>query len=307
MDSNERPLVSVVLPTYNRARTLARAVRSVLNQGYQNLELIVVDDGSIDETPAIMATFADPRVRYLKLEKNEGASSARNHGLKAATGAYIAFQDSDDEWLSDKLERQVEVALASGGRDVSVFHIKVLYGRDEARNFGVGRVCCVPQITQPEASRDYVKMTHLQNLMSPQTLMFSRSVLEKVGYFDTLLVNSVDWDFSLRLVRHTKVLFIEEPLVICYIQDDSISTLRRNMVRSQLRILLKLNRQDDVDPRTLSHHFGRIGTSIGRLGKPRLAGRLLRRAISLHPRKPMNWIRLAANAGKGALKGASRS
>ncbi len=304
---DNRPLVSVVLPTYNRARTLGRAIRSVLNQGYDNLELLVVDDGSVDNTAEVMAGFTDPRVRYLPLDRNQGASAARNHGLKAATGDYIAFQDSDDEWLSDKLERQVEVAQASGERDVSVFHIKVLYGRDEARVFGTGRVCCVPQIDGPEGSRDYVRMTHLQNLMSPQTLMFSRSALDHVGYFDTLLVNSVDWDFSLRLVRHTQVRFIAEPLVICYIQDDSISTLRKNMVRSQLRILLKLNRQDDVDPRTLAHHFGRIGTSIGRLGKPRLADRLLRRAIRLHPGRPMNWVRFAANLGQSLLPRSARA
>jgi glycosyltransferase involved in cell wall biosynthesis len=291
----DTPLISVVVPTYNRARTLPRALLSVLNQGYRNLELIVVDDGSKDDTDAVMATFTDPRIRYVKMERNQGASAARNHGLRLAQGDFIAFQDSDDEWLAGKLERQVEAALRAGTADVAVFHIKVVYGRDENRVYGIGRVCCVPEISEPESKRDYIELTHRRNLMSPQTLMFSRSALEKIGPFDTLLKNSVDWDFSLRLVQHVKVIFIEEPLVFTHIQDDSISILKRNMVRSQLRIILKMQRRGNVDPVVLGAHFARIGLGIGRLGKPRLASRLLRRSIQLAPLGGGNWARLAWN------------
>jgi len=299
METTAAPLVSVVLPTYNRAQTLARAIRSVLNQGHQNLEVIVVDDGSRDNTAEVMATFDDPRVRYARLERNQGASAARNHGLSLARGDYIAFQDSDDEWLLDKLERQVAAAQEAGTPDVAVFHVKVVYGRDENRVYGPGRVCCVPRLSEAEHERDFVKITHRQNLMSPQTLMFSRSVLEKIGPFDHLLKNSVDWDFSLRLVRHAKVVFIDYPLVMTYIQDDSISILKRNMVRSQLRIILKLKRQGDVDPGVMADHFARIGLGLSRLGKTRSAGRLLRHSVQLAPMRAGNWARLFANLARG--------
>ena len=305
----DAPLISVILPTYNRGGgTLARSVRSVLNQGYVNLELLVVDDGSTDNTAEVMAAFEDPRVRYVKMDRNQGASAARNHGLNLVRGEYIAFQDSDDEWLADKLELQVAAALASGEPDVAVFHMKIVYGRDDARQYGRGRVCCVPRLGEGEGERDFVKLTHRENLMSPQTLLFSRSVLDKVGRFDRLLVNSVDWDFSLRLVRHAKVIFIEEPLVMTYIQDDSISLILRTRVRSQLRIILKLNRQADVDPLVLSEHFGRLGMVIGKFGKPRLAARLLRRSVALAPRRLTGWSRLAANAVRGlAPRSAARA
>ena len=124
---------------------------------------------------------------------------------------YSAEDVASRQWLADKLELQVAAAAAAGTPDVAVFHVKVVYGRDEARVYGPGRICCVPRLPDTEQDRDFVKITHRENLMSPQTLMFSRSVLEKVGLFDRLLVNSVDWDFSLRLVRHAKVIFIEDP------------------------------------------------------------------------------------------------
>ncbi len=102
--------VSVVLPTYNRVRTLERAVHSVLAQSFTDLELIVVDDGSRDNTHELMTRLADSdrRVRYIQHPANLGQSRARNTGISSAAGKFIAFQDSDDEWLPAKLGRQVE-------------------------------------------------------------------------------------------------------------------------------------------------------------------------------------------------------
>ncbi|MGB3624622.1 MAG: glycosyltransferase family 2 protein, partial [Henriciella sp.] len=100
-------LVSVVIPTYNRARTLRRAVESVLRQSYTNLELIVVDDASTDDTKAVLSSINDPRMRVITYEFNRGCAAARNIGARDARGEYLAFQDSDDEWLADKLSKQV--------------------------------------------------------------------------------------------------------------------------------------------------------------------------------------------------------
>lgn len=288
-------LVSVVLPTYNRARTLARAIRSVLGQTYQNLELIVVDDGSTDETSQVVARFDDPRLNYVQLPTNVGASAARNEGLRRAGGEFVAFQDSDDEWMIEKLEAQITAARLAGDGPLAVFHMKVVYGRDEARNYGVGRVCCVPILAEGLEQRQFIKISHERNLMSPQTLMFSRSCLGAIGGFDPLLTNSVDWDFSLRLVYAAKVIFINEPLVMTYIQDDSISTFKRKAVRSQLRILLKIRNYPDVDSKVLAAHFARIGMDLSRLGKRDSAALLLRRSVSLAPTQPGGWARLVAN------------
>lgn len=287
-------LVSVILPTYNRAQTLARAMRSVLGQTYGNLELIVVDDGSTDNTPELIKQFDDPRIRYVPFEKNRGASAARNEGLRLARGEFIAFQDSDDEWMMDKLAVQIATARELKADRVAVFHMKVVYGRDENRVYGDGRICCVPILPDTYSTSDFIKITHQQNLMSPQTLLFSRSCLREIGEFDPLLKNSVDWDFSIRLVYNCEVAFVNEPLVMTYIQPDSISIIKKSMVRSQLRILLKLQNYNDVDRRVLSDHFGRIGMNASRLGKRRAGAKLIRHSISLHPGGWRNWGRLAA-------------
>lgn len=102
------PLVSVVIPTYNRAEFLPRAVESVLRQTVDDFELIVVDDASTDDTEAVVERFDDPRVEYVRHGTNRGGSAARNTGIERSSGEYIAFLDSDDEWYPRKLERQVE-------------------------------------------------------------------------------------------------------------------------------------------------------------------------------------------------------
>ena len=103
------PRVSVVIPTYNRAELLKRAIESVLGQTYQDFELIVVDDASMDNTEEMMKDFSDERIRYIRLKQNSGTSAVpRNTGIKSAKGEYIACHDDDSEWLPQKLEKQVK-------------------------------------------------------------------------------------------------------------------------------------------------------------------------------------------------------
>ena len=106
--------VSVILPVYNREKSLEYAMRSVLDQSYKDLELIVVDDASTIDLQPIVESFDDPRVKYIRQEENGGASVARNTGLAAAEGKYIAFQDSDDLWLPNKLQMQLDLLDSLG-------------------------------------------------------------------------------------------------------------------------------------------------------------------------------------------------
>ena len=113
------PKVTVILPVYNRSGSLEDSMRSVLNQSFRDLELIVVDDASTEDLRTIVEAVGDPRVRYIRQARNGGASVARNAGLAAARGAFIAFQDSDDLWLPGKLARQMEM-LQAAPADVGV-------------------------------------------------------------------------------------------------------------------------------------------------------------------------------------------
>ena len=105
--TENNPTVSIIIPTYNRSRLIARAVKNVLNQTYQDFELIIVDDGSTDGTREVVAGFSDERIRYVQHDKNRGEAAARNTGIKVARGEYIASHDSDDEWLHEKLAKQI--------------------------------------------------------------------------------------------------------------------------------------------------------------------------------------------------------
>ena len=102
------PYVSVILPTYNRGHVIQTAIQSVLNQSYKNFEILVVDDGSTDNTPEQITRVQDRRLQYIRQDLNQGAAAARNVGMKAAQGSYIAFLDSDDAWHPDKLRQQLE-------------------------------------------------------------------------------------------------------------------------------------------------------------------------------------------------------
>ncbi len=293
-------LVSIILPTYNRGRTLKRAVDSVLHQGYSNFELIIVDDASTDYTEELVRTFTDPRISYVRLPKNGGAGRARNEGLRRARGDYIAFQDSDDEWLDGKLQRQVDAAREAGGaaEPVCVFHTKVMYVAGGLPNSSQrNKIYCIPVLDSASGPADFVREIHNGNIISPQALLFSRGALATVGVFDELLTNNVDWDFAISLIYNTKVVFIDEPLVMTYLQSDSISILSRRGARSQLRISLKLLRNPDVARPVVARHFGRIGWWICKLGNPRMGRRILHRSIKLAPGDWKTWARLLAAQG----------
>src|ERR1017187_7936626 len=113
MSEPVNPTVSVVIPTYNRARILPRAVKSVVSQTLEDWELLVVDDGSADDTEQVVAAFGDSRIHYIRHERNRGQSAAQNTGIRASRGTYVAFLDSDDEWLPEKLAKVVDCFQAS--------------------------------------------------------------------------------------------------------------------------------------------------------------------------------------------------
>ncbi len=297
-ESEPQPgLVSIVLPTYNRIRTLERAVNSVLHQSYSNFELIIVDDGSTDGTHDLVASFNDPRIRFVPLERNRGVSHARNTGIGLATGDYIAFQDSDDEWLAGKLEQQVNAARAAQADHaaVCVFHTKIMYVAGGAPGDRPNMVFCIPALPRSPSREHLLRAICRHNLISTQTLLMTRSAVERVGGFDELLANNEDWDFAIALIRNTEAVFLDEPLVMTYLQDDSVSHLTRRGARSQLRIALKLLRDPGVDRQVVAGHLSAIGWWISKLGNPRMARAPIFKAVVMSPGDWKSWGRLIAS------------
>lgn len=224
-------MVSVIIPSYNREKTIERAVMSVLNQTYKDLELIVVDDCSKDNTVEVLKSIKDDRLKIIRLEKNSGACVARNVGVENAQGDYIAFQDSDDEWLLDKLEKQMAIF-----EKVKVDLVFCAFNR-----FGLGEDLTYPELPEGIVER---KVLLEDSRISTQTLIGKKECFENVK-FDPEMPRLQDYDITIRLSKKYSIYFVNEPLVNMYVQNDSISISKNKMIRAETIIFSKY--KDDIE------------------------------------------------------------
>ncbi|PSQ95843.1 MAG: glycosyl transferase family 2 [Bacteroidetes bacterium SW_9_63_38] len=214
----EDPLVSVIIPAYNAAAFLPRAVESVLDQTYSNVEVIVIDDGSTDETPQVMEPYDDP-VRYLQKE-NGGAASARNVGIREARGTYIGLLDADDEWVPEKLEQQVVLHQSNP-------ELMWSYTNWLQVDQSTGKTICRADQVMDNQDGDVLRPLIGRLFIPPSTELFHKDVFEKVGMHDEAEIYHIgvaeDWEFSLRVAAQYSVGYIDRPLVRRY-QHASKST-----------------------------------------------------------------------------------
>lgn len=166
--------VSIILPTYNRAARVGKAIESVLAQTYENFELIVVDDGSADETEKVVTSYMDSRIRYHRMPENGGQSKARNCGMKLARYDYLAFEDSDDLWRPGKLKAQMD-ALCNAGTNVGMVYHKFRYDLGEGR----GMVLPDEKIPPEKKSGDIYAQLLWDNLVGIPTMLLKRNVLRQ--------------------------------------------------------------------------------------------------------------------------------
>lgn len=222
------PLVSVVIPTYNRASLVQRAIESVRQQTYENLEIIVVDDSSTDETPEVVPTIDDPRVEYVRHETNRHGAAARNTGVKYASGEYVAFLDDDDEWYPKKIEKQVK-ALDESPEEVAMIYCWADVYREGHTNNPVAA-------SEPTVSGEIFEETLTSNpIGATSTLVIDSEALETVGGFDEDLERGQDSDLIRRIAANYRVDYVPERLVRHWIhdegriQDDSIENLHASI------------------------------------------------------------------------------
>lgn len=200
------PTVSVVIPTYNAAELLPEAVESVLSQTYRDFEIVVVDDGSTDETPAVMEEYAED-VRYIRKE-NGGSASARNRGIEEARGEYVAFLDADDRWRPAKLETQMDAHAADPTLAWSYTGARLVDHETEEILF---RKCQ----TRRRYGGDILRKLLRGNFVTPSTTLIERRVFDEVGTFDESSLHRIseDWDLWLRIAARYPIKYIDEPLV----------------------------------------------------------------------------------------------
>lgn len=233
------PLVSAVIPNYNYAQYVAEAIESALDQTYQNMEVIVVDDGSEDDSLKVLEKFGD-RINVIS-KQNAGVSAARNAGVAASSGEYVAFLDADDAWLPKKIERQVECLESDPQR--GLVHVGVL------------------DINSDGSAREEHKLGLNGNVIESlllfdrggilgggSGLMVPRRVFDEVGGFDIRLTTSADWDLCYQVARRYTVGFVDAILVRYRYHD---SNMHGNIERMEADTRIAWEKAFDTDDKRI--------------------------------------------------------
>lgn len=199
------PMVSVIIPTHNRIGFVKEAIDSVLNQTFSNLEVIVVDNGSTDNTGDLVQEIADPRVHYIYQENTGGPAGPRNTGIQRARGKYLGFLDADDLWLPHKLE--CHIGLLDNDEEVGL-----IYGQHLPFGSGVEEACPTPSRHRARSGKIYKRLFLSWNFIPCLEALVRKSVIEEVGGFDEdpALKTVEDFDLWLRITRRCKTIFVPE-------------------------------------------------------------------------------------------------
>ena len=233
---NDSPKVSVIVPTYNRADRLEGTLRSIVSQTYQDFELIVVDDGSTDNTSKVIESF--PSAQYLPMKKNSGVSKARNIGLACAKGKFICFLDSDDLWNEKKL--QIQINWMENNRDSQICYTDEIWIRNGARVNQMNR--------HRKYTGDIFRHCLALCIVSPSSVMIRAKLFSEIGNFDESLPACEDYDLWLRIAVKYAFHFIEEPLIIKQGgHADQLSRKYWGMDRFRVAALKKLLDQNSLD------------------------------------------------------------
>ena len=244
-------MISVILPVYNRAKTIGAAIDSVLGQSFKDIELIVVDDCSTDDTSKIVKAYDDKRIKYVKLKKNSGACVARNEGVLNAKGEIVAFQDSDDQWEINKLEEQYKYLKMSGG-DICFCKLKIYENGKFIKE-------------APRRLRDSCKVSH-QNLLegpaaSTQAIIGKKECFLDIQ-FDPEMPRFQDWDLVLRLSNKYEVFYQNKALVRLNVQGDSISKNNSKGIAGLKKIYDKFEEEILSDNKAYANYLIMMGTLV---------------------------------------------
>jgi glycosyltransferase involved in cell wall biosynthesis len=263
--------VSVIIPVYNSEKHISRAIDSVLRQTLPACEVIVINDGSKDGTEKVLEQF-NGRIIY-KTVPNGGASKARNIGIAMSTGEWVAFLDSDDEWQSDKLERQVAL-IARHPQAGLVFSAYDLTSgqKEQARTISFGQIHplgqTVVQRNQP-VIEDCFYLLFIENFIKTSTVMIRRDILNQAGFFDETLRTVEDRDLFIRVANLTAVLFVREPLVRKWHLADSLGQENLGVINDRERVQ-SLNLERYSAKIAQAGQSGLIDTAIGTTKRSRL-------------------------------------
>jgi glycosyltransferase involved in cell wall biosynthesis len=230
-----KPLINIIIPTYNRELTIKRAIDSVLNQTYTNFKLIVIDDGSSDNTKQILDSYKNKIIYYY--QENKGVSSARNKGIKLSKGEYIAFLDSDDEWKKNKLEKQID--FFNKNPEYKICQTNEIWIRN---NLHLNQ----KKIHQKQQGWIFEPCLKLC-LISPSNVIIHKDIFSHIGLFDETLPACEDYDLWLRITLHYPIGLLEEKLAIKYGgHSDQLSKTIWGLDRFRIKSMQKILKTENL-------------------------------------------------------------
>jgi len=243
--------VTVILPTYNCAKYIGAAVESVLNQTYKNYELIIVNDGSTDETDQALAQYLgsnNSTICYIKQE-NKGHAGARNAGMTVATGDFIAFIDSDDKWLPEKLDEQIRAF--DEDPEVGLVHCN-LYGFGENQEVKVRGAQLTQEQIEDYSGYIFDNLYFRKIIITTTTVMIRKECIDAVGVFDENLTRygSEDRDLFLRVLWRYKAKYINKPLAMYRNRSDSAGQDYEKMINGQKYVYDKISKLYNLPPKS---------------------------------------------------------
>jgi glycosyltransferase involved in cell wall biosynthesis len=278
VEARNNPNVSIIVPTYNRAHLIGRAIQSVLNQTYQDFELIVVDDGSADNTEEVVKEFQkkDERIIYIRQEKNKGAAAARNTGIKAAKGEYIAFQDSDDEWLPEKLEKQMK-AFDNASSEVGVVYTDMQrINEDGEIEYWHSPTVIYGSLINPK-TLDYQVVN-----IGVQSALIKKECFNGAGLFDEKFPRFIDLELFIRLSKYYHFYHIKEPLVKYY-ATEGISSNTNALIVARKLLLEKYFEDVEKNKKFLGNQYFDIGIALCSCGEFERGKIYLIKAVKAYP------------------------
>jgi glycosyltransferase involved in cell wall biosynthesis len=276
------PKVSVVIPTYNRARFLRAAVRTVLDQTFQDFEIVIVDDASSDDTPAVVASLGDGRIKYIRHEQNRRIAGARNTGVSSSAGEYIAFLDDDDEWRPRKLEQQVQIL------DISAPTVGAVYTAFAQVDVASGNVVGV--ITPVKRGHILHELGSRNWVGTASTVCVRRQCFEEVGLFDESVAFGEEYDMWIRIAHRFDFRYIDEVLVGYGLHARRLSRNYDVMISGLTRQLEKYDAFFGSDPANHSRRFMSLGRLYCYSGDARRGREAFWEAIKLWPFAPKHYL-----------------
>jgi len=294
------PLVSVIIPSFNASRYLAEAVNSVLAQDYPNKEVIVVDDGSTDDTLGVVSDFGS--LITVISQGNCGAAAARNKGLKVARGVYVAFLDADDRWFPRKLSRQVRYLEANSQVGMVYSRWDVWHGNSSTplATYETEEESIPADSVEEESSGWLYHLLLFDSIIHTSSVLIRRSVIEQVGLFHELLRNGQDYDYWLRVSRICEIHKLAATLSIYRLHPENNTRIPKDTNYEYTVVKGALERWGDrgpdgsvADRRAMKQRLARLCFNFGYThywrGNPRLAKASFKEGLRYKPLWPKSW------------------